>query len=357
MFRCLFHLVAAATIAFPLSNAARGMDSLASFTLDLPFQANAATPDWLGHPQTPSGNVASLELPLSPEGSGASLLVTVFFVEQPEGFLRIIWNGPSGAKSLSDNFYEGIGMSNQRSLLIDGATLAGGGSLILQASGAELGVARIRFQWLDQRNSWVNPDIRESLVVASPDSTTTTSAVDGGPPTAQGSSWHGRLAYVALTDSPQRIEQGVEFSVQIDGPVLAGRLALKENGLPWGQRLVVWVNQQRAATITPALPSLTEEGFWSETNAAGVYVGWRPGFAYLASSLFKTGANTFQISVEPDTAGTESATAPASSSFPLALKDAFLQLVFPASETTETAPTTASSAPASSLNNQPTPAP
>ena len=112
----------------------RAQEAPLGFTLDLPFGVNQATPAWLGHPSTPAGTFASLDLPLTPPDATASLLVTIFYQEQNGGFLRIGWQaasalptapgelpGPGEAASssvLCDNFYEGIGMSNQRSLLI-----------------------------------------------------------------------------------------------------------------------------------------------------------------------------------------------------------------------------------------------
>ena len=121
----------------------RAQDDATAYTLDLPFSTNTATPSWLGHPEQPSGTFATLVLPITPPSATASLLVTVFFQESNGGFLRISWQaagmpepGPSellgpgetaASAVLCDNFYEGIGMSNQRSLLVPARNDAGGG--------------------------------------------------------------------------------------------------------------------------------------------------------------------------------------------------------------------------------------
>ena len=107
----------------------RASDLPAPVTLDLPIPANQALPTWLGQPETPATTFATLDLPILTPTTTASLLVTVYFQEKQGGFMRISWQGTQGAQVLSDNFYEDIGMANQRSLLISPATLIGDGTL------------------------------------------------------------------------------------------------------------------------------------------------------------------------------------------------------------------------------------
>jgi hypothetical protein len=98
--------------------------------------------------------------------------------------------------------------------------------------------------------------------------------------------------------APQRIEQGVEFSLQLDGVPHAARISFTESGLPWTQHFVLWINQQRAGLITPSVPDLQDAGFTSA--AAQPHVGWREGPIYLPVALLKTGLNSVQLSVEND---------------------------------------------------------
>ena len=77
-------------------------------------------------------------------------------------------------------------------------------------------------------------------------------------------------------------------------------MALKETGLSLGQHLVVWINEQRAGTITPAVPGLTDCGFFTDPSSATTYVGWRDGSFYVPVSLLKDGVNTIQFSPEDD---------------------------------------------------------
>jgi hypothetical protein len=314
-------------------------DGLQAFSLDLPYQGSVALPAWLSQPQVPETTFATLNLPIQPPDTTSSLLVTLFFQEKTDGFLRVIWKNASASQELSSNFYEGIGMSNQRSLLISPDTLQGGGTLILQCGDMALGVQRIRFQWLKSQAGLVSPEILDTLVTPAPGSTQTAQALDGQPPAAGAAAWQQQVVTVPVTDTPQRIEQGVEFSVQVDNAPASGRIKLKENGLPWGKHLVVWINQQRAGTMTPAVPDLTDDGFLPA--ASSVYVGLREGSFFIPGSALKAGTDTLQFSVEDDGQTDATAPDPAAAPLPLAVKEVVLQLNCPV-----TAPAAAAAPPA-----------
>ena len=241
--------------------ASHAADLPAPFVFDLPFAANQATPFWLGHPETPPANFAVLNLPILTPDPDASLLVTVYFQEKDGGFLRIAWRGTQGAQLLSDNFYEGIGMRNQRSLLITPDTLIGDGILTLQCSDLSLGIRRIRMEWLENRASLVSPEVLDAVVVPARGPVQTAHELAGLPHLVEAGAWEGQVVTVPLADVPQRIEQGVEFSVDLDKTPVAARIALKEAGLPLGRHLVVWINQKLAGTVTPSLPDLLDDGF------------------------------------------------------------------------------------------------
>ena len=321
------------------------------FVLDLPFQNNQATPAWLGHPATPPGSFAALNLPITPQDEQGSLLVTLYFHEKEGGFLRLTWQGTNGASVLSDNFYEGIGMDNQRSLLIPAQTLLGGGTLGLQCGDVALGVKRIKLEWLCNRDALVSPQILDTLVTPATGPTQPAHVLDGQPNQAEPAAWHDQIVTVPITDAPERIEEGVEFNVQLDQVPHAARLALKEAGLGWQQHLVVWVNQRRSGTVTPAVPNLLDHAFLADAATGDTYVGWRDGAFYVPVSFLKQGVNTVQFSVEDDTATGTTAPVPAPLvPVPLAVKEVALQLdyppppVVPAASPAATPATTATSA-------------
>jgi hypothetical protein len=314
--------------------------------LNLPLADNLTLPGWLGQPEIPATTFATLHLPILTPDPAASLLVTVYFQEKQDGFMRISWDGTQGAQVLSDNFYEDIGMANQRSLLISPATLIGDGTLTFQCGDSILGIQRIKLEWLENKSGLVSPDVRDLLVTPAMGPTQLSQNLNGQPNATEPGAWQNQLVTVPLTDSALRIEQGVDFSVDLDKVPATARLALKEAGLPLGEHLVVWINQQRAGTITPSVPDLLDAGFLADAKASTSYVGWRDGSFYAPVSLLKEGVNTVQFSDENDATPTAS---DSGADQPLAIKALVLQLNY------ESAPPAAPAQPQLSMPSGPIP--
>jgi hypothetical protein len=308
----------------------RASDLPAPVTLDLPLSAGQALPGWLGKPETPATTFATLNLPILTPNITASLLVTVYFQEKPDGFMRVAWRGTQDAQLLSDNFYENIGMANQRSLLISPSTLLGDGILTFQCGDSTLGIQRIKLEWLEARNGLVSPRVQDLLVTPSVGPTQSGTGLNGQANPAGPGAWENDTVTIPLTDQAVRIEQGVEFNVDLDQAPGSARLALKEAGLPFGKRLVVWINQQRAGTVTPTVPDLSDGGFLSDETGSTNYTGWRDGSFFVPVSLLKPGANAVQLSTEDESApAPTSADVPALTQEALAIKGMTLQLNYP----------------------------
>jgi hypothetical protein len=210
--------------------------------------------------------------------------------------------------------------------LIPPSTLGAGGTLVLQSNGTSLGIQRIEFEWLESRQDLVSPKTSAMLVTTADGATVPADSVNGQPATASTSTWNGQIVSVPVTTDPERIEQGVEFNVQLDNVPTTARLVLKESGLPLSQHVVVWINETRAGTLTPAVPGLGDAGFFTDTSGATKYVGWRNGTFYVPVSMLKQGVNTLQFSAEDDITGTAPADPNAASA--LAVKDVALQMNF-----------------------------
>ncbi len=309
-------------------------DLPAPVLLDVPVPVNRALPAWIGEPHVvPTSYFSTLDLPLLPPDPTASLLVTVYFQEKPGGFLRVLWQGTQGtqgAQVLADSFYEGVAMPNQRSLLVPPATLIGGGTLMLQSSDPSLGIQRVKLEWLASKDALVSSQVPDLLVTSSSGTTTPASSFNGLPePTAPGA-WTNQIVTVPMTDAPVRIEQGVDFSVDLDQVPGSARIGLQEEGLPLGKHLVVWVNDQRAGILTPNVPDLLDSGYLPDADAATTYVGWRNASFYAPVSLLKTGVNSVQFSTEDDvpslTLNSSTPATPATPEAPLAIKGLVMQL-------------------------------
>ena len=316
----------ALTFLFWAGLSAFALDGPVSYAFDLPFPDNQATPAWLGHPATPAGAFATLNLPITPPDPQALLVVTLYFTEKQDGFLRASWIGSQTAEVLSENLYEGIGMQNQRSLIVVPETMAGAGTLSFQSSSDTLGVERIKLEWVENQPSFVSPHIQDMLVTPESGQTQNLQDLNGQVNGTEPFTWKKNAVTVLITDAPQRVESGVEFNAELVQTPQAARISLKEDGLSFGQRIVVWINQQRAGTITPVVPDLSDEGFGADPNSPSSYVGWRDGSLFIPVSLLKVGVNAVQFSAESDNDTSAGQPAGTNVPLPLALKNVFLQL-------------------------------
>jgi hypothetical protein len=297
-------------------------------TLNLPIPINQATPAWLGHPETPATYFAGISLPILTPDPNASLLVTVFFTEKPGGSLRITWKGTQGAQVLSDNFYEDIAMANQRSLIIAPATLVGDGVLNFQSTDFTLGITKIKLEWLEGKTELVSPEVHDVTVTSADGQTQFSQDLSGQTESASTGMWEDQVVSVPLTDAPVRIEQGVDFSVDLDKVPGTARLSLKEAGLPLGKHIVVWINDQRAGIVSPSVPDLLDEGFSSDANASSSYTGWRDASFYVPVSLLTAGVNSVEFTDEDDVPTSTSESSGSGIEKPLAIKGMALQLSY-----------------------------
>ena len=306
-------------------------------TLNIPVAMNLATPAWLGHPVIPNDTLQSVALPITPPNAHAALLMTVYFTESDDGFLRINWtpNGGGAPVALASNFYEGVGMATSRSLLIPPSTLGTGGTLMLQGTAVALGVQRVEFEWLESRQDLVSQKAGAMLMTTADGTTIPAESANGQPAAAPTGTWEGDIVTVPITTDPQRIETGVEFPVDLDKVPTTARLVLKETGLPLTQHLVVWINQARAGTITPVVPGLGDAGFFTTTASSTSYVGWRNGSFYVPVSFLRQGENTLQISAEQEVPGANGVLLAADDAA-LAVKDVAFQLNYDASLASKT---------------------
>lgn len=304
----------------------RATDLPLPVTLNLPVPFNQATPAWLGHPETPATYLAGLNLPILTPDTSASLLVTVYFEEKQGSYLRVTWKGTQGAQVLSDNFYEDIAMSNQRSLLISPATLVGDGVLSFQAGDVNLGVQRIKLEWLQSKTGLVSPEVHDVTVTSANGQTQFSQDLSGQSAPASTGMWQDQVVSVPLSDAPVRIEQGVDFSVDLDKVPTTARLSLKEAGLPLGKHIVVWINNQRAGVISPSMPDLLDDGFISDNKGSTSYAGWRDGSFYVPVSMLQQGVNTVQFTDEDDVPAAASNPYGSGIGKPMAVKGMALQL-------------------------------
>jgi len=294
-----------------------------SWTQDLEAPSLMPQPEWVKPlvsevEPVSLGRVAYEILPV-PHTSG--LLVTFVFDEVEEGFLRVFWKSGESTKTLSGNLYEGITLPNQRSLLISQELLSNGGIMTVQASGKNLGIHQIRWEWLNHVPV-LSPLVQEIGLLDRLGIPLRKSDVNGEFPTVPEDLWENRIVTAQITEKPQRIEQGVEFSVELDATPSMARLESKFNGLDSGKGLVLWVNGKKAGLFYPESPDLRDLGYWIKPDGNLGYRGWRKMSVDISRGLLQAGLNTIQFSFE-ESGKTEEPVPPS-----VALKELKLQLNF-----------------------------
>ncbi|NJK91333.1 MAG: hypothetical protein HC904_05565 [Blastochloris sp.] len=299
-----------------------GQSSLAqSWTHVLDAELNSPAPAWI----LPQANLVSegtlatqsYVFPAAPGKSG--LLATLLFEEVEGGFLRAYWRSETDSMMLSENLYEGIGLSNQRVLRIPQKLLEGGGTLTLQAGGTQLGLRKISWDWLSPLPMLVAGD-QDAALMNSLGIPLRESEVDGDPMTVPIDKWKGRVVTAQITESPLRIEQGVEFGCLLEEPPALARLEWKVNGLPLPESMMLWVNGQSVGLVRPELPDLTDPGYHKLAGSKPTYYGWRKASVLIPNSRLKSGYNAIQFSAD-----SEDGLFPQ----PLAVKEIRVQLFYP----------------------------
>lgn len=326
-------------IAFSLAAAD---DAERSFTYDFGTTGPRQTlPSWMtGQPVASPAAHATISFSIAPPTGDSDLAVTVYFTETPGGFLRVYWAGKQSSAMLSDNLYEGIGMPNQRTLLIKRSTLSSAGTVNIQSSEPSLNISRIHWEWVEPGTVSLAAAAKETAFVNAAGAALADSEVNGAPVLPKPDHVGDSVVTAALTEKAERIEGGVEFVATLQQTPQYARLEVQVAGVPTGKPVKLWINNTQAGEVPLAVPDLTDPGYQAAaTGAPPSYIGWRKGAVYLPAALLKPGENHFQFSVQD-----------AAADKPVAIKDLVLQLKYDGKAEAPAAATPASSP-------SPTPAP
>lgn len=296
-------------------------DTERSFTYDFGTTGPKQTlPSWMGgQPVASPAAHATISFPIAPPRGDSDLAVTVYFTETQGGFLRVYWAGEQSSEMLSDNLYEGIGMANQRTLLIKRSSLSSTGTLNIQSSEPSLNISRIHWEWVEPGTVSLAGAAKQTALVNATGTALPDTEVNGAPALPKPDQVGDYVVTATLTEKPERIEGGVEFVATLQqGPQYA-RLEVQMAGVPIGKPVKLWINNTAAGEVPLAVPDLNDPGYQAPVSAgaAPVYIGWRKGVVYVPAALLKPGENHFQFSVEDATAET-----------PIAIKDLQLQLKY-----------------------------
>ena len=272
-----------------------------SFTFDLKATGRLEFPAWipdrpLAHPESQ----AELSFPVVPGADDDDLAVTVVFQEEIGGFLSVYWESSFGKRQLlAPNLFENIGLLNQRTLLINRPTMGGPGKVVLKSSQAVLNILRVRLDWARPGVVRLVDNVPNGALVTTGGKMFAPEEVDGTPLTPIADSWEGRILTTSVTDQPERIEKGIEFSVSVPNKVTRVRLEVLVNGLRLNQTLELWLNGAAVGTLALEVPDLTDPGYEKGEDGAMHFTGWRKAVFILKGAQLPVGENHFQFQTPP----------------------------------------------------------
>jgi hypothetical protein len=268
-----------------------------SFTFDLRATGRLEFPAWIpDRPLAFPKPQAELSFPVVPGSDDDDLALTIVFQEETGGYLSVYWESALGARQLlAPNLFENIGMLNQRTLLINRPTMGGPGKVVLKSSQAVLNVLRVRLDWARPGVVRLVDNVPNGALVTTGGKMFAPEEVDGTPLTPIADSWEGRILTTSVTDQPERIEKGIEFSVSVPNKVDRVRLEVMVNGLRLDQTLTLWLNGAAVGTLALEVPDLTDPGY--EKGADGVmhFTGWRKAVFIFKGAQLPVGENHFQF--------------------------------------------------------------
>src|SRR5262249_36988012 len=184
---------------------------------------------------------AELSFPIVPGPDDDDLVLTVVFQEEAGGFLSVYWENSFGKRELlAPNLFENIDLPNQRTLLIKRPTMSGSGKVVLKSSQDVLNVLRVRLDWARPGVVRLVDNVPNGALEITGGKIYSPEEVDGSTLTPIADSWDGKILTTSVTDHPERIENGIDFSVDIPDKVVRARVEVLVNGLPIDQSMKFW---------------------------------------------------------------------------------------------------------------------
>lgn len=322
--RLIQHSLLAVAGLFYVCAEARGSSDAGIFTADLPFDAAQKLPAWMhGPPISAPGESPRLAFRLSPP-QGRDLLLNVVFDEAQGGGLRVEWlrDGQSAPEVVAENLGEGLGVPNQRHLLISAARLGGNGTLLLQG-GANLNVKRVKFEWVSERTMLASATRYVPVVVTASRLTLAEADVDGGPRPMLQDEWRDRIVRAALTEKAEIISPSIELVATLEQAPTAARMEASIAGAYLDQEVWVVVNNHEIGPIAIDVPTLEDPGHLpGEPGREMVFAGWRRASIWVPAALLLPGENSILLELRsPVNAGYHNRAY---------VRDAVLELSYPA---------------------------
>lgn len=291
-----FRVCIALMIAVLAAQAVRGEDNDAVFTADLPFDAGQHIPAWMhGPPVSAPGNAARIAFRLSPP-PGRDLLVHFVFDENDGAGMRVEWlrDGSSTPEVITQNLGDGLGVPNQRPLLISASNLGGNGTLLLQG-GNDITVNRVRFEWVSEKTMLASASRYVPVVVTASRLTLAEADVDGGPRPILQDEWRDRVVRAALTEKAELLTPSITLVATLQQAPVRARFETSLAGVCLDQEVWLILNDQEVGPLAIDVPTLEDPGHLGLPGRELQYAGWRKASIYIPSQFLYPGDNSVQL--------------------------------------------------------------
>jgi len=262
------------------------------FTADLPFDTAQDLPAWMyGPPVAVLGSGARVAFRLSPPAE-RDLLVHVVFDEAEGGGLRVEWlrDGESAPEVLAENLGEGLGVANQRHLLVSASRLGGNGTLLMQG-GENFSINRVRFEWVGERTVLAPSAAFVPVVVTASRLTLSEADVHGGPRRVLQDEWRGRVVRAPLTEGSELLTPALDLVAVLEQTPIMARFEAAVAGVHLDQEIWLVVNGQEIGPLAIQVPSLEDPGHLGDAE----FAGWRTASAHLPADLLLPADNSILL--------------------------------------------------------------
>lgn len=286
-------VLVACLVAIFATQAARGQNGDEVFTADLPFDAGQPIPAWMhGPPVSAPGHGARVAFRLSPP-TGRDLLLQFVFDETEGSVLRVEWlrDGTSTPVIIAQDLCEGLGVPNQRQLLISASNLGGNGTLLLQGGG-KLTVNRVKFEWVSERTMLASSSRYVPVVVTASRLTLAEADVDGGPRLPLQDEWRDRVVRAALTEKSELLTPSITLVPTLEQAPMQARLEALLAGVYLDQEVWLVVNDHEVGPMAIEVPTLEDPGHLGVAGREMQFAGWRKASIHVPSHLLLPGENS-----------------------------------------------------------------
>lgn len=266
------------------------------FTADLPFDAGQPLPAWMhGPPVFAPGTGSRIAFRLSPP-PGRDLLVHFVFDEGEGPGLRVEWlrDGSSSSTIVAENLGDGLGVPNQRPLLISASNLGGNGTLLLQG-GSRMNVNRVRFEWVSERTMLASASRYVPVVVTASRLTLAEADVDGGPRPALSDEWRDRVVRAVLTEKAELLTPSITLVASLEQAPVQARFEASLAGVYFDQEVWLIVNGQEVGPLGVDVPTLEDPGHLGRPDRELQFAGWRKANIHVPADLLLVGENSVQL--------------------------------------------------------------